>query len=234
MAYGRCRSCPVVSPDKENRVTVSMCHPCNSREVRQNGKGASMGSVSHPTSQNQWKISDKQTPQKMLIQLYPTTTPLGSSLHRSSDAASMALLCWKSVLLLLLCILLHSFWSVQLGSAELPSTGIHSFGQGGVIPSCSFPRGSVCIGAAGSALQPIHIFTAFLSALHLIATAQSCVNMTLMLFYTILTSLPGTGKRILYFPERKGDPFPLKRKHGLQRVCSSLFLLFCDWWAFCM
>lgn len=103
----------------------------------------------------------------------------------SSAAVSTALLCWRSVLLLLLLsIPLHSFGSVQLGSAELSSTGLHSFGQVGAVPSCSFPHGSVCTRAVSSALQSVYIFTAFLSTL--LATAWGCVNVTNTLMYSLL------------------------------------------------
>lgn len=131
----------------------------------------------------------------------------------SSAAVSTALLCWRSVLLLLLLsILLHSFWSVHLGSAELPYTGLPSFGWVGATPSCCFPHGSITR-AVSSALQSIHIFTAFLSAPCSIATAWSCVSVTntLMLFYTILHHCQGQGKGFIV-SRKKGCSFPIEGK----------------------
>lgn len=55
MAYGSCRSCPVATPDKGNMVTLIMYHSCSSREQRQDGKGTSMDSVSHPLAKNNEK-----------------------------------------------------------------------------------------------------------------------------------------------------------------------------------
>lgn len=99
-AYGSCRSCPVASPDKKNMVTVPMCHPYGTREQRQDGEEASMDNVSLLLAKTNKESMTNKPCKSCSSHWIPHCWALVCT--GSSHAVSTALLCWRSVLLLLL------------------------------------------------------------------------------------------------------------------------------------
>lgn len=169
-------------------------------------------------------MHDKQTLQKLLVPSDPISTLLGSSLHRVLRRCF-----YCSAVLEVSPAVVAVFHSTPFGQFSWPLLNFLPVGStvlAGLVPApaAPFPM-AVSAQEHSSALQSIHIFTAFLSAPCPIATARRSVSVTntLMLFYTILHHCQGQGKGFFVF--RKGVPFLLRGKHRGQRVCPPLFFI---------